>query len=107
MLRGWIQSKSANASTHSLDTLAEPQHRTYLLIPLLSSYTDIFLQWRRLFEVILRTRYEKDKADGMPDTAAAHIMNDDLESAEAGLTDGTSSFHKVCQIPFSDAFVPG
>ena len=28
MLRGWIQSKSANASTHSLDILAEPQHCT-------------------------------------------------------------------------------
>lgn len=30
--------------------------------------------------------------------AAAHIMNDDLESAEAGLANGNSSFHKVCQI---------
>ena len=28
--------------------------------------------------------------------AATHIMNDDLESAEAGLADGASSFHKVC-----------
>ena len=27
--------------------------------------------------------------------AATHIMNDDLESAEAGLADGVSSFHKV------------
>lgn len=32
----------------------------------------------------------------MPDVAAAHIMNDDLESAEAGLANGISSFHKVC-----------
>lgn len=30
--------------------------------------------------------------------AAAHIMNDDLESAEAGLADGASSFHKVCRL---------
>lgn len=61
MLRGWIQSKSANASTHSLDTLAEPQH----------------------LETALR--------------AAAHIMNDDLESAEAGLANGTSAFHKLAK----------
>lgn len=27
--------------------------------------------------------------------AATHIMNDDLEGAEAGLTNGNSSFHKV------------
>lgn len=27
--------------------------------------------------------------------AVTHIMNDDLESAEAGLANGTSSFHKV------------
>ncbi len=27
--------------------------------------------------------------------AATHIMNDDLESAEASLANGTSSFHKV------------
>lgn len=61
MLRGWIQSKSANASTHSLDTLAEPQH----------------------LETALR--------------AAAHIMSDDLEGAEAGLANGNSSFHKLAK----------
>lgn len=33
----------------------------------------------------------------MPHVAAAHIMNDDLESAEAGLANGTSAFHKVCR----------
>ena len=27
--------------------------------------------------------------------AVTHIMNDDLEAAEAGLTNGNSSFHKV------------
>lgn len=27
--------------------------------------------------------------------AVTHIMNDDLEAAEAGLTSGNSSFHKV------------
>ena len=27
--------------------------------------------------------------------AATYIMNDDLEGAEAGLTNGNSSFHKV------------
>lgn len=27
--------------------------------------------------------------------AVTHIMNDDLESAEAGLANGASSFHKV------------
>ena len=32
--------------------------------------------------------------------AATHIMNDDLESAEAGLTDGVSSFHKVRYLCF-------
>lgn len=31
--------------------------------------------------------------------AATHIMNDDLESAEAGLTNGNSSFHKVDRKP--------
>lgn len=34
--------------------------------------------------------------------AATHIMNDDLESAEAGLANGASSFHKVW-IPASHA----
>jgi len=34
--------------------------------------------------------------------AATHIMNDDLESAEAGLANGASSFHKVW-IPASRA----
>lgn len=28
--------------------------------------------------------------------AALHIMNDDLESAESGLSQGSSVFHKVC-----------
>ena len=31
--------------------------------------------------------------------AATHIMNDDLEGAEAGLTNGNSSFHKVDRKP--------
>ena len=62
--------------------------------------TDLCLQWRRLFEVISQTTIplDKDKADSKPDVAAAHIMDDDLEGAEAGLANGTSSFHKVCQI---------
>ena len=30
--------------------------------------------------------------------AVTHIMNDDLEAAEAGLTSGNSSFHKVHSI---------
>ena len=34
----------------------------------------------------------------MPNVAATHIMDDDLESAEAGLANGNSSFHKVCQV---------
>ena len=46
---------------------------------------------------------EKNKADGMSHVAAAHIMDDDLESAEAGLANGNSSFHKVCYSPFSAA----
>lgn len=29
--------------------------------------------------------------------AATHIMNDDLESAEAGLNEGDSSYHKVSE----------
>ena len=29
-----------------------------------------------------------------------HIMNDDLDAAEAGLTQGNSSFHKVYTILF-------
>lgn len=61
MLRGWIHSKKDNASTHSLDTLAEPQN----------------------LEAALR--------------AAAHIMDDDLESAEDGLASGNSSFHKLAK----------
>ena len=40
--------------------------------------------------------FAKDKADGVHYIAAAHIMDDDLESAEAGLASGDSSFHKVC-----------
>lgn len=47
--------------------------------------------------------FEKDKADGMPHVAAKHIMDDDLESAEAGLANGNSSFHKVCQYSLSAA----
>ena len=31
-------------------------------------------------------------------SAATHIMNDDLESAEEGLNQGNSSFHKVRMI---------
>ena len=33
--------------------------------------------------------------------AAGHIMNDDLESAEAGLANGTSSFHKVHYLAYA------
>ena len=40
----------------------------------------------------------------MPDVAAAHIMDDDLEKAEAGLADGNSSFHKVCYLLLSGCF---
>ena len=40
--------------------------------------------------------FAKDKADGVCYIAAAHIMDDDIESAEAGLASGDSSFHKVC-----------
>ena len=40
--------------------------------------------------------FAKDKADGVHYLAAAYIMDDDLESAEAGLASGDSSFHKVC-----------
>ena len=40
--------------------------------------------------------FAKNKADGVHYIAAAHIMDDDLESAEAGLASGDSSFHKVC-----------
>lgn len=39
-----------------------------------------------------------DEADGMPSIAATYIMDDDLESAEGGLANGNSSFHKVRQI---------
>ena len=64
--------------------------------------TNPCLQWKRLSEVLPETRWAKGKADGMTHVAAGHIMNDDLESAEAGLANGTSSFHKVCQ-----SFLPG
>ncbi|KAL8941871.1 MAG: hypothetical protein Q9211_001642 [Gyalolechia sp. 1 TL-2023] len=55
MLRGWLREKKGelNASTHSLDSLAEPQN------------------------------------------PANQIMNDDLQAAEDGLANGTSSFHKM------------
>lgn len=43
MLRGWIQSKSANASTHSLDTLAEPQHCTDASYNHLANDADLYL----------------------------------------------------------------
>ncbi|CAL8583345.1 Mitochondrial outer membrane protein iml2 [Xanthoria parietina] len=61
MLRGWLRDKKGelNASTHSLDALAEPQ--------------DIEASMR----------------------AANYIMNDDLQAAEDGLANGTSSFHKM------------
>ncbi|KAL8839100.1 MAG: hypothetical protein Q9170_001882 [Blastenia crenularia] len=61
MLRGWLREKKGelNASTHSLDSLAEPQN----------------------IEASMR--------------AANHIMNDDLQAAEDGLANGTSSFHKL------------
>lgn len=61
MLRGWLREKKEelNASTHSLDSLAEPQN----------------------LEASMQ--------------ATNHIMNDDLQAAEDGLGDGTSSFHKM------------
>ena len=65
----------------------------------LVSFADPYLQWRPPYEVLLKNQdsmSKNDKADGMPDAAAAHIMNDDLEGAEAGLANGNSSFHKVC-----------
>lgn len=101
MLRGWIQSKSANTSTHSLDTLAEPQNRTRTLVPIsllaLLTYVSSGDGPSRYYSGS-EIPISGHKADGMPCVAAAHIMNDDLESAEAGLTNGISSFHKVCQI---------
>ncbi len=58
------------------------------------------MQWRQPSEVFLQAKHlkvEKAEADGVPDTAVAYIMDDDLESAEAGLANGSSSFHKVCR----------
>lgn len=72
-----------------------------LSLDCVAGFTDLYLQWRRPFEVISTTLdlgFEKDKADGIPDVAAAHIMDDDLESAEDGLASGNSSFHKVRQM---------
>jgi len=34
-------------------------------------------------------------ADYDPEIAAINIMNDDVDAAEAGLSEGNSSFHKV------------
>lgn len=64
-----------------------------------AGFTDLRLQWRQPFEVLPKIQMpnvEKDKADRMLSSAAAHIMDDDLESAEAGLANGNSAFHKVC-----------
>jgi hypothetical protein len=33
-------------------------------------------------------------------TAAAHMMNDDMETAEKELSKGSSAFHKVCNALF-------
>ena len=35
-----------------------------------------------------------------PRIAAALIMNDDVDGAESGLSEGTSSFHNVCGLAF-------
>lgn len=72
-----------------------------LSLNFVAGFTDLYLQWRRPFEVLSTTLdlgFEKDTADGMPYVAAAHIMDDDLESAEDGLASGNSSFHKVRQM---------
>ena len=59
------------------------------------------MQWRLLSEVTTQNEdlsVDEGKADGLPDVAAAHIMDEDLEGVEAGLANGTSSFHKVCRM---------
>ena len=77
MLRGWISKRGErNASTHSLDTLSEPQNRESIMHQATENSDYIFAVKSAM-------------------RAATHIMNDDLQSAEAGLADGASSFHKV------------
>ena len=68
---------------------------------ILAGSADLYIQWRLLSEVTPKNEdpsVGKRKADGLPHVAAAHILDDDLEGAEAGLADGTSSFHKVCRM---------
>ncbi|KAL8920906.1 MAG: hypothetical protein Q9172_004294 [Xanthocarpia lactea] len=79
MLRGWLREKKGelNASTHSLDALAEPQDSTSIASTLRIQQANHCLP----VEASMR--------------AANHIMNDDLQAAEDGLANGTSSFHKM------------
>ncbi|KAI9873268.1 MAG: Mitochondrial outer membrane protein iml2 [Pleopsidium flavum] len=69
----WLQAKksNANASTHSLDSLAEPQNLESAM------------------------RGTKKLSTSHTNKPAIYIMNDDVDAAEAGLSEGNSSFHKL------------
>ena len=99
MLRGWFSStKSAvQGSANALDFAAESQSRKI--------YCSSSPPWLLIFSIVeeamkgIRT-YKGPSKDCISDAhleylAVTLIMNDDLEGAEAGLSKGDSSYHKV------------
>jgi hypothetical protein len=90
----WLHTKKlhTNASTQSLDSLAEQQNCKLLH----SSWTPVLIHDRSgvcyaRYGVLRNFMEETDRAV----LAAICIMNDDVEAAEAGLAKGNSAFHKV------------
>ena len=67
MLRGWLREKKGelNASTHSLNALAEPQDSTSIASALRIQYANHCRQSRRQCEVILSTMEIDLLGDGL------------------------------------------
>lgn len=95
MLKGWLR-KGENTSSQSLNSLAEPQSGTFNMFTKPSKCINLVSSGGRhaRYDALNPQRNYHAQAD-MRTAAALHIMNDDLESAESGLSQGNSAFHKV------------